>query len=69
MYIVLLALLILFITVHCKEEDDDENIDNAGPTPGEPCNVTYDGRSILINDKRKLIFSGSVHYPRLPVAV
>ncbi|XP_043697518.1 beta-galactosidase 11-like isoform X2 [Telopea speciosissima] len=28
--------------------------------------VTYDGRSLIINGKRELIFSGSVHYPRLP---
>ncbi|XP_043714479.1 beta-galactosidase 13-like [Telopea speciosissima] len=28
--------------------------------------VTYDGRSLIINGRRELIFSGSVHYPRLP---
>ncbi|KAJ4962348.1 hypothetical protein NE237_022287 [Protea cynaroides] len=28
--------------------------------------VTYDGRSLIINGTRELIFSGSVHYPRLP---
>ena len=27
-------------------------------------NVTYDGRSFLINNKRTIILSGSVHYPR-----
>ncbi|KAF3324950.1 beta-galactosidase 11-like isoform X1 [Carex littledalei] len=27
-------------------------------------NVTYDGRSLIINGKRELIFSGSIHYPR-----
>ncbi|GMH17864.1 hypothetical protein Nepgr_019705 [Nepenthes gracilis] len=26
--------------------------------------VSYDGRSLLINGKRELIFSGSIHYPR-----
>ncbi|URD76280.1 beta-galactosidase [Musa troglodytarum] len=26
--------------------------------------VTYDGRSLIINGKRELLFSGSVHYPR-----
>ncbi|KAG9442709.1 hypothetical protein H6P81_018563 [Aristolochia fimbriata] len=26
--------------------------------------VTYDGRSLIINGKRELIFSGSIHYPR-----
>ncbi|KAF5443788.1 hypothetical protein F2P56_036316 [Juglans regia] len=27
-------------------------------------NVTYDGRSLIINGKRELLFSGSIHYPR-----
>ncbi|XP_050256859.1 beta-galactosidase 6-like [Quercus robur] len=26
--------------------------------------VTYDGRSLIINGKRKILFSGSIHYPR-----
>jgi hypothetical protein len=26
--------------------------------------VTYDGRSLLIDDQRKILFSGSIHYPR-----
>jgi len=29
-----------------------------------PQTVTYDGRSLLIDGKRELFFSGSVHYPR-----
>ncbi|XP_031250429.1 beta-galactosidase 13-like [Pistacia vera] len=28
--------------------------------------VTYDGRSLIINGNRELLFSGSVHYPRMP---
>ncbi|KAK7404379.1 hypothetical protein VNO78_05239 [Psophocarpus tetragonolobus] len=28
--------------------------------------VTYDGRSIIIDGKRELLFSGSIHYPRSP---
>nr|DAD41658.1 TPA_asm: hypothetical protein HUJ06_015981 [Nelumbo nucifera] len=31
--------------------------------------VTYDGRSFIINGKRELFFSGSVHYPRVPVGM
>jgi hypothetical protein len=27
-------------------------------------NVTYDSRSLVINGKHKIIFSGSIHYPR-----
>lgn len=26
--------------------------------------VVYDGRSLIINGKRELLFSGSIHYPR-----
>jgi len=28
--------------------------------------VTYDGRSLIINGSRELIFAGSIHYPRSP---
>lgn len=34
-----------------------------GFTPGEKT-VTYDGRSLIINGRRELLFSGSIHYPR-----
>ena len=27
-------------------------------------NVTYDGRSLIINGQHKMLFSGSIHYPR-----
>ncbi|GJR29589.1 beta-galactosidase 16 [Tanacetum coccineum] len=30
----------------------------------EGANVTYDGRSLLIDGERKILFSGSIHYPR-----
>ena len=26
--------------------------------------VTYDGRSLIVNGRRELLFSGSIHYPR-----
>ena len=26
--------------------------------------VTYDGTSLIINGKRELLYSGSIHYPR-----
>ena len=26
--------------------------------------VTYDGRSLIIDGKRQMLFSGSIHYPR-----
>lgn len=30
----------------------------------EDGHVTYDGRSLIINGQRKILFSGSIHYPR-----
>ena len=27
-------------------------------------NVTYDGRSLIIDGQHKILFSGSIHYPR-----
>ena len=27
-------------------------------------NVTYDGRSLVIDGQHKILFSGSIHYPR-----
>ncbi|KAK9690765.1 hypothetical protein RND81_09G152800 [Saponaria officinalis] len=64
-FMLILALLFLFLTVHCKEDDDDE----VEEKPGESAGVTYDSRSLLINGKRELLFSGSVHYPRMPVSM
>ncbi|CAJ1973023.1 unnamed protein product [Sphenostylis stenocarpa] len=29
-----------------------------------PQNVTYDGKSLFINGRREMLFSGSIHYPR-----
>lgn len=28
------------------------------------CGVTYDRKAILINGQRRVLFSGSIHYPR-----
>eukprot|EP01102_Stenamoeba_stenopodia_P009461 TRINITY_DN2791_c0_g1_i1.p1 TRINITY_DN2791_c0_g1~~TRINITY_DN2791_c0_g1_i1.p1 ORF type:complete len:508 (-),score=80.43 TRINITY_DN2791_c0_g1_i1:40-1563(-) len=40
------------------------------PVPmASPYNVTYDGRSLMINGERKLFISGSVHYPRSSVGM
>ncbi|KAK4437634.1 Beta-galactosidase 13 [Sesamum alatum] len=35
-----------------------------GDTNNQQQAVTYDGRSVIINGSRELLFSGSVHYPR-----
>ncbi|MFS8010459.1 putative beta-galactosidase [Helianthus anomalus] len=28
------------------------------------CSVTYDGKAIVINGRRRILMSGSIHYPR-----
>jgi hypothetical protein len=28
------------------------------------CSVTYDKKALLINGQRRILFSGSIHYPR-----
>ena len=28
------------------------------------CSVTYDRKAIMINGQRRILFSGSIHYPR-----
>lgn len=35
----------------------------------KPMGVSYDGRSMIVNGERELLFSGSIHYPRMPVEV
>ena len=31
---------------------------------GDVANVTYDGRSLIIDGEHKILFSGSIHYTR-----
>ena len=35
-----------------------------GGSHAEGGEVTYDGRSLIIDGKRQMLFSGSIHYPR-----
>ena len=54
----LLLVTLLSLWIVSVYSDDDEKLDlNA---------VTFDGRSMLVNGKRELFFSGSIHYPRSP---
>jgi len=32
--------------------------------PEAQCGVTYDRKAIIINGQRKILISGSIHYPR-----
>ncbi|XP_057517906.1 beta-galactosidase 13-like [Amaranthus tricolor] len=62
-YMVILGLILILVNenVNCELEDDVST-----QKPGKPSNVTYDGRSLFINGKREIFFSGSFHYPRAP---
>ncbi|KAK8582514.1 hypothetical protein V6N13_069291 [Hibiscus sabdariffa] len=42
------------------ESEDDTKVDSHAASKG----VTYDARSVIINGKRELLFSGAIHYPR-----
>ena len=65
-YMVILGLILILVNenVNCELEDDVST-----QKPGKPSNVTYDGRSLFINGKREIFFSGSFHYPRAPPEV
>lgn len=60
--IILLALLGLFVA--CTSADGKKE-----KAKKEDKVVTYDGRSLIINGSRELIFAGSIHYPRSPPEV
>ena len=66
-YMVILALLFLFVVVRAGDDSDKE--DEHVASPGQPTAVTYDGRSMMLNGKREFFFSGSIHYPRVPAVV
>lgn len=50
-------------------EDGIETVGKGGKKKLDSGTVTYDARSLMINGKRELLFSGSIHYPRSPVEV
>ncbi|XP_076956713.1 beta-galactosidase 16-like [Bidens hawaiensis] len=39
-------------------------VSGGGNIAVEGANVSYDGRSLIIDGQRKILFSGSIHYPR-----
>ncbi|KAK3194047.1 hypothetical protein Dsin_025357 [Dipteronia sinensis] len=49
---------LLSVSVPIAEASKKKNVASA------PQGVTYDGRSLIVNGKRELIFSGAIHYPR-----
>ncbi|KAL3843366.1 hypothetical protein ACJIZ3_000769 [Penstemon smallii] len=67
--ILLLAIFSLLLATtttayaHKKHIAHRKNQERVGPV------VTYDGRSLIINGSRELLFSGSIHYPRSPPAL
>lgn len=49
-------LLVISLCLKASSHGDDDQEKKRG--------VTYDETSLIINGKRELLFSGSVHYPR-----
>ncbi|VVB09607.1 unnamed protein product [Arabis nemorensis] len=60
---ILLQVSLCFKACHAGGEDDDDYNDKEKKTTKSK-GVTYDGTSLIINGKRELLYSGSVHYPR-----
>ncbi|KAA3462829.1 beta-galactosidase 13-like [Gossypium australe] len=56
----------LLITSSIAQKEEEEEVDPNSPESTTPKEVTYDSRSLLVNGKRMLFFSGSIHYPRSP---
>ncbi|KAJ1401214.1 Glycoside hydrolase, family 35, partial [Sesbania bispinosa] len=52
-----LALVMLLVSMKLMEG-------SASASGVEETGVTYDGRSLTIDGQRKILFSGSIHYPR-----
>ncbi|CAM8987227.1 unnamed protein product [Rhodiola kirilowii] len=56
----LVSVLLVVLVVVAEAHGGKRN----GTVVRKPKRVTYDGRSLIINGKRELVFSGSIHYPR-----
>ncbi|KAG9147478.1 hypothetical protein Leryth_007280 [Lithospermum erythrorhizon] len=57
--ITLITFLIVLTIVQAKNKHKDKEATSKKI-------VTYDGRSLMVNGERVLLFSGSIHYPRSP---
>lgn len=57
----LLAILVVLLCFPGALSSKDEEKATSKNTKKE---VTYDGTSLIINGKRELLYSGSIHYPR-----
>ncbi|XP_027909930.1 beta-galactosidase 13-like [Vigna unguiculata] len=65
MKLALITLLFIAVSPTFASGAEEEKKDPKGVDRG-PKEITYDSRSLIINGKRELLFSGSVHYPRSP---
>ena len=61
--IAFLSTLLVTSSIAHDKKDDDDGDDNKVEVNAKQ-GVTYDGRSVIVNGKRELLFSGSIHYPR-----
>ncbi|GMJ08130.1 beta-galactosidase 13 [Hibiscus trionum] len=55
-----LLLVAYCVADEAENEDDNTKVDSHAASKS----VTYDARSVIINGKRELLFSGAIHYPR-----
>ncbi|XVF67927.1 hypothetical protein PTKIN_Ptkin10aG0161700 [Pterospermum kingtungense] len=65
LWITFLCTLLLTSTIaHDKKEDEEEEDEQIQVDKKGNQAVFYDRRSVVVNGKRELFFSGSIHYPR-----
>ncbi|XP_061989757.1 beta-galactosidase 13-like [Rosa rugosa] len=62
--LLLIALVFLVVSAAVAHTKSQGRSHDGGKHQLETGPVTYDGRSLLINGKRELLFSGSIHYTR-----
>ncbi|KAL5129884.1 Beta-galactosidase 13 [Glycine soja] len=65
---VLLITIIVSLVISASSAHDEDNkkmtSESDDNDKDKKKTVTYDGRSLIINGRRELLFSGSIHYPR-----
>jgi len=66
---VLITLLFTTASLTFASDNKEEKKNDSSDDGVQKKEITYDGRSLIINGKRELLFSGSVHYTRSPPEV
>lgn len=58
------ATLLIFVGLLLAVSASADDNNAVASADKKPKPVTYDGRSLIIDGKREILISGSIHYPR-----